>query len=92
MPIFSVRDVTTNVKVYDGETLVLGGMIRDAILKEDDRLSGIGDVPLVGRLFRTKNESSNKQNLLIFVTARLVNPDGIPVRMGETRGLPDFRR
>jgi general secretion pathway protein D len=92
MPIFSLRDVTTNVKVYDGETLVLGGMIRDTILKVDDRLSGIGDIPLVGRLFRSQNENSEKQNLLIFVTARLVNPDGIPVRMGETRGLPDFRR
>lgn len=92
MPIFSLRDVTTNVKVYDGETLVLGGMIRDTILKVDDRLSGFGDVPLVGRLFRSQSEASKKQNLLIFVTARLVNPDGIPVRMGETRGLPDFRR
>ena len=92
MPIFTVRDVATNVKVYDGETLILGGMIRDAILKVDDRLSGIGDIPIVGRLFRTKNEASTKRNLLIFVTARLVNPDGIPVRMGETRGLPDFRR
>ena len=92
MPIFSLRDVVTNVKVYDGETLILGGMIRDNIAKSDDRLSGIGDVPLVGRLFRSQNELSVKQNLLIFVTARLVNPDGIPVRMGETRGLPDFRR
>jgi general secretion pathway protein D len=92
MPIFSLRDVTTNVKVYDGETLVLGGMIRDNIKATDDRISGFGDLPLIGRLFRTKNEQSEKQNLLIFVTARLVNPDGIPVRMGETRGLPDFRR
>lgn len=92
MPIFSLRDVTTNVKVYDGETLILGGMIRDTILKVDDRLSGIGDIPLVGRLFRSNSQNSIKQNLLIFVTARLVNPDGIPVRMGETRGLPDFRR
>ncbi|MFA6566710.1 MAG: hypothetical protein WCS96_00715 [Victivallales bacterium] len=92
MPVLSLRDVTTNVKVYDGETLILGGMIRDDVQKIDDRLSGVGDVPLVGRLFRTQNDRSVKQNLLIFVTARLVNPDGIPVRMGETRGLPDFRR
>jgi general secretion pathway protein D len=92
MPIFSLRDVVTNVKVYDGETLILGGMIRDNIAKSDDRLSGIGDIPLVGRLFRSQNELSVKQNLLIFVTARLVNPDGVPVRMGETRGVPDFRR
>ncbi len=92
MPILTLRDVTTNVKVYDGETLILGGMIRDNVSGVDDRIPGLGDVPLIGRLWRTKNESSVKRNLLIFVTARLVNPDGIPVRIGETRGLPDFRR
>ena len=92
MPVLSLRDVTTNVKVYDGETLILGGMIRDNVGGIDDRIPGLGDLPLIGRLWRTKNEISSKKNLLIFVTARLVNPDGIPVRMGETRGLPDFRR
>jgi len=92
MPILSLRDVTTNVKVYDGETLILGGMVRDNVGGIDDRIPGLGDIPLIGRLWRTKNQVSAKRNLLIFVTARLVNPDGIPVRMGETRGLPDFRR
>ncbi|HBC85368.1 MAG TPA: hypothetical protein DCZ94_00275 [Lentisphaeria bacterium] len=92
MPILSLRDVTTNVKVYDGETLILGGMIRDDVGGIDDRIPGLGDIPLIGRLWRTKTGTSSKKNLVIFVTARLVNPDGIPVRIGETRGLPDFRR
>lgn len=92
MPELSRRDVSTTVKVYDGETLVLGGMLRETFTTADDRIPFLGDIPLLGRLARAKNESSVKRNLLIFVTARLVNPDGLPVRVWETKGLPDFRR
>jgi general secretion pathway protein D len=92
MPTISRRDVITNVKVYDGETLIIGGMIRDNVSSVDDRIPGFGDVPILGRLARTTNELSTKRNLIIFITARLVNPDGIPIRVGEMRGLFDFRR
>jgi len=93
MPELSRREITTTVRVYDGEMLVLGGMLRDQISAVDDRIPVLGDLPLIGRLARTKNEQSQKINLMIFVTARLVNPDGLPVRVwDETKGLPDFRR
>jgi general secretion pathway protein D len=93
MPEISRRDITTTVRVYDGEMLVLGGMLRDEISAVDDRIPLLSDIPLLGRLARTKNESSEKINLMIFVTARLVNPDGLPVRVwDDTKGLPDFRR
>ena len=88
----SRRDVITNVKVFDGETLIVGGMLRDDISGVDDRIPGLGDIPLLGRLARTTNEQSIKRNLIIFITARLVNPDGIPIRAGQTRGIFDFRR
>jgi general secretion pathway protein D len=88
----SRRDVITNVKVFDGETLIVGGMLRDDISGVDDRIPGLGDIPLLGRLARTTNERSIKRNLIIFITARLVNPDGIPIRAGQTRGIFDFRR
>lgn len=92
MPEFSRRDVRANVKVYDGETLIIGGMIRDDTASVDDRIPGFGDLPLLGRLARTTNEQKIKRNLIIFITARLVNPDGIPIRAGEIRGSFDFRR
>jgi general secretion pathway protein D len=93
MPEISRRDITTTVRVYDGEMLVLGGMLRDQISAVDDRIPLLGDIPLLGRLARTKNDQSEKINLMIFVTARLVNPDGLPVRVwDDTKGLPDFRR
>ncbi len=93
MPELSRREITATVRVYDGEMLVLGGMLRDQISSVDDRIPLLGDLPLIGRLARTKNEESEKINLMIFITARLVNPDGLPVRVwDETKGLPDFRR
>src|SRR5205085_11910170 len=52
-PIFSQRKVTTSVSVYDGSTVVLGGLMREDVQKTEDRTPIIGDIPLVGRLFRT---------------------------------------
>jgi general secretion pathway protein D len=78
-PIFSARKVTTSVSVWDGQTVVLGGLMREDVQKTEDRTPIIGDIPLVGRLFRTTAEQHIKRNLVIFVTARLVNPGGQPV-------------
>jgi len=75
-PIFSTRKVTTSVSVWDGQTVVLGGLIREDVQKTEDRTPIIGDIPLVGRLFRTNVDQHIKRNLIIFVTARLVNPGG----------------
>ena len=92
MPQVSRRDVNTNVRVYDGDTIVLGGMLTENSSGNDDRVPGAGDVPLAGFLGRVQVESHRKTNLLIFVTARIVNPDGLPVRMSPNNGLFDFRR
>jgi general secretion pathway protein D len=78
-PIFSTRKVTTNVSVWDGQTVVLGGLIREDVQKTEDRTPIIGDIPLLGRLFRTNVEQHIKRNLIIFVTARVVTPGGQPL-------------
>ena len=82
-PIFSSRKVTTSVSVYDGQTVVLGGLMREDVQKTEDRTPIIGDIPIVGRLFRTNAEQHIKRNLVIFVTARLVTPGGLPVNQTE---------
>ena len=92
MPILEVRTVQTSLVVYDGETIVMGGAIKDTGGFTDDRIPVLGDLPLVGSLFRSQAQNRLKRNLLIFVTARLVNPDGSPLREREIRGLPPFRR
>src|SRR5205814_2588639 len=75
-PIFSTRKVTTSVSVWDGQTVVLGGLMREDVQKTEDRTPLLGSVPVVGRLFRTNAEQHIERNLVIFVTARLVNPGG----------------
>jgi general secretion pathway protein D len=75
-PIFAVREVSTKVMIWDGATLVMGGLTREDVKKVNDKVPVLGSLPGMGRLFRSKGESSQKRNLLIFVTANLVNPGG----------------
>jgi type II secretory pathway component GspD/PulD (secretin) len=91
MAIIEARTVQTSVTIYDGETIILGGIIKDNVDTIDDQYPILGDVPIVGRMFQSKAKSSSKVNLLIFLTCRLVNPDGSPIRERELRGLPAFR-
>ncbi|MDD5199017.1 MAG: hypothetical protein PHC88_04380 [Terrimicrobiaceae bacterium] len=78
-PIFSVRQVTTQVTVYDGQTVVLGGLMREDVQKVEDKTPILGDIPLVGRLFRTSADQHIKRNLIMFVTASLLDPAGQPL-------------
>ena len=81
--ILSTRKVTTSVSVWDGQSVVLGGLMREDVQKVEDRTPFLGDIPMVGRLFRTNVDQHIKRNLIIFVTARLVNPAGQPVNQTE---------
>jgi general secretion pathway protein D len=82
-PIFSTRKVTTSVSVYDGSTVVLGGLMREDVQKTEDRTPVVGDIPIVGRLFRTNVDQHIKRNLVIFVTAHMVTPAGTPFNATE---------
>ena len=92
MPEIGRRDIDTHIKVYDGETIVLGGMINNRNVYRDDKWPIIGEVPLVGRLFTSQLAFTEQTNLLIFLTARLINNDGVPVRREREQGIPDFYR
>lgn len=78
-PVFSTREVTTEVTVYDGQTVVLGGLMREDIQKTEDKVPILGDIPLAGRLFRTTADQHIKRNLIMFVTASLLDPAGQPL-------------
>jgi general secretion pathway protein D len=82
-PVFSTRKVTTSVSVYDGQTVVLGGLMREDVQRVEDKTPIIGDIPLIGRAFRTNAEQRNKMNLVIFVTARVVTPSGLAFNAEE---------
>jgi general secretion pathway protein D len=76
LPHFRVREVVTSCNVWDGQTVVLGGMISETITKIKDQIPVLGDLPLVGRLFQSESTDSQKQNLLIFVTPTIIDPAG----------------
>jgi general secretion pathway protein D len=78
-PVFSVREVETQVTVYDGQTVVMGGLMREDVQKVQDKVPILGDIPLAGRLFRTNVDQHIKRNLLMFVTAGLLDPAGQPI-------------
>jgi general secretion pathway protein D len=94
-PIFSVRQVDTQVTVYDGQTVVLGGLLREDVQKVQDKTPIVGDLPLVGSLFRSSSNQRIKRNLLIFVTAGLLDPAGQPliktIENAEEVPAPDAR-
>jgi general secretion pathway protein D len=82
-PVFSTRKVTTSVSVWDGQTVVLGGLMREDVQKVEDKTPIIGDIPLIGRAFRTNVDQHVKKNLIIFVTARVVTPAGLAFNAEE---------
>ena len=91
MPVIEARQVSTTVVSYDGETVVLGGVMRDRIAIVEDQYPILGDLPLIGRLFQSKGRGSEKVSLLIFLNNRLIKPDGSPIRVNQERGIPSFR-
>jgi general secretion pathway protein D len=94
MPRFSERSIDVRVKVYNGETIVVGGMIQNQNINRNDKWPIIGEIPVLGRLFSSQLALVEKTNMLIFVTTRLVNTDGKPVPgpNQDGRGMPNFNR
>ena len=82
-PVFSVREVNTFVTVWDGQTVALGGLIREDVQKIQDKVPILGDIPMAGRLFRSDADQKIKKNLVIFVTPRILDAEGQP-RRGDT--------
>ena len=75
--------MSTSVRVWDGQTVVLGGLMSETVNTLKDQVPVLGDLPLVGRLFRSESKTINKKNLLIFVTPTLIDPAGNRVHSEE---------
>ena len=80
-PFFHVRSIDSSVSVLPGATIVMGGLITEKRVAMDDKIPILGDLPFIGRFFRSHSEKTSKRNLLIFVTTRLVDTRGREVSM-----------
>jgi len=85
-PIMSTREAQTTVRLKDGETLVIGGLIRDESSKEQAGLPGLSQIPVLGSLFGSSKESSRRTELVILVTPRVVK-DAVNLMGSRTRSL-----
>jgi general secretion pathway protein D len=74
-PTTSIRSATTTVVVKDKQTVVIGGLISDDTIRRRDSVPYLGDIPVLGNFFRNTEDSSNKINLLIFLTPHIVHND-----------------
>jgi type IV pilus assembly protein PilQ len=78
VPSIDTREITTSVIVNDGQTVVLGGILETERRETEKKVPYLGDVPVLGRLFKTTTKTNNKDELLIFVTPKILR-EGVSV-------------
>ena len=76
LPVITTRKAKTQVTLKDGYTLGIGGMIQKADSKGQTKIPVLGDIPGLGRLFRSDSKNMQSTNLVIFLTAKTIKPDG----------------
>ncbi len=74
VPSLSTRRLETTVQLYDGQTLALAGLLQDSLREQSQKIPGLGDIPVLGALFRSTTYTQDKTDLLIAVTPHLVKP------------------
>lgn len=75
VPSLTTRKLETTVELYDGQTLALAGLLQDTMRESAKKIPGLGDLPILGSLFRSSNFIQNKTDLLIAVTPHLIKPN-----------------
>ncbi|HEY1085085.1 MAG TPA: Amuc_1098 family type IV pilus outer membrane protein [Prosthecobacter sp.] len=75
-PVFDTRKVITAVKVWDGATVVLGGLVTNQEEIINDKVPLLGDAPFIGRLFKSEVKRRKIRHMVFFVTVKVVDPSG----------------
>src|SRR4029077_19343468 len=78
VPSIDTREISTSVIVNDGQTVVLGGILETERRETEKKVPYLGDVPVLGRIFKTTGRTNNKDELLIFVTPKILR-EGVSV-------------
>ncbi len=74
IPRLYTQTTSTRVMIKDGETLVIGGLVRDKVVDTVNKIPLLGDIPILGYFFKHRSKTTEKKNLLIFITPRIVTP------------------
>jgi len=70
---FTTKEAETKLLVNDGETIVIGGIIKDTLTWSESKVPFFGDIPVLGWLFKTKYRTTAKSEMLIFITPKIIN-------------------
>jgi len=80
MPIFSRNSVTSSLRIADGATIVVGGLLKESIQDVEDKVPVLGSIPLVGRFFQTKARQPISKAIIFLVNVEIIDPTGRPYR------------
>jgi pilus assembly protein CpaC len=87
-PIIDTREVTTEVELKDGESLVMAGLLQEEAIKTMSKIPLLGDIPILGALFRSTHDEMNEKELVFFITPKIVKP----MAKGEKTVLPTDKK
>lgn len=88
IPIVDRATLNTQAVIHDGQSLLLGGLVRDEMIKDTTKVPLLGDVPGLGRLFRRESEVKASQERLFLISPRIVATGPTPVSMPGPRTQP----
>ena len=89
VPVFARKSITSQIRMLDGQTFAIGGLLAEANQMVDDSVPILGDLPMFGRLFRSEVSQKVKNNLVVFTTVRIIKPDG-SLQYPEDEENPEF--
>jgi pilus assembly protein CpaC len=94
-PIIDTRDVRTNVELKNGESLILAGLLSENQIRTMSKIPILGDIPILGALFRSTEKDIEEKELVFFITPKLIKPTapGVKTKLpGEGRPTPEEER
>jgi type IV pilus assembly protein PilQ len=80
IPIITQRKTSSMVTIKSGYTLAIGGLIESTVSNKNAKVPFLGRIPVLGRLFRNDSDSADRRNLVIFITAKILDPEGSTYR------------
>jgi type IV pilus assembly protein PilQ len=103
IPVINTRKTKTQISMKDGYTMGIGGLLSKSDLNGSTKVPILGSIPIIGNLFKSKSKENSMKNLLIFITAKIVNAEGAAanevfdpeqIRLGDVheRDLPGYRQ
>jgi type III secretion protein C len=90
IPIVDKTSISAQNVITEGESLLIGGLVRERSAKAVEKIPLLGDIPVIGKLFQTTAESGSRTERLFLLTPRLINPDNVPQRLKAPRMAPQY--